>query len=105
MRQTSAKIGRDEPQRACDAWARLSRRGSRGRAALLVGSCARARLYWGLLGLLPLASMIVWRLLAEEKYLSRELPGYEAYRACTLSTRPAGLVRQAQRAAGSWCTT
>ncbi len=37
--------------------------------------------YWGLLGLPALATVIVWRLLDEEQYLSRNLDGYEAYRA------------------------
>ena len=36
--------------------------------------------YWGLLGLPPLAAVIIWRLLDEERYLSRNLAGYEAYR-------------------------
>jgi protein-S-isoprenylcysteine O-methyltransferase Ste14 len=39
--------------------------------------------WWGLLPWLPLASVIIWRLLEEEAYLSRNLPGYADYCART----------------------
>jgi protein-S-isoprenylcysteine O-methyltransferase Ste14 len=35
--------------------------------------------YWGLLALLPMTLVIVWRLTEEEKYLARNLPGYCEY--------------------------
>lgn len=35
---------------------------------------------WALSGVLALALVIVWRLLAEERYLARELSGYSEYR-------------------------
>jgi len=35
--------------------------------------------YWGLLGLPPLAAVIIWRLRDEERYLGRNLVGYAAY--------------------------
>jgi protein-S-isoprenylcysteine O-methyltransferase Ste14 len=38
---------------------------------------------WGLLLCIPLAATMVWRLIDEERYLSRHLAGYESYRAKT----------------------
>jgi protein-S-isoprenylcysteine O-methyltransferase Ste14 len=35
---------------------------------------------WGLLAFIPLAAVIVWRLLDEEAFLTEQLPGYAAYR-------------------------
>ncbi len=35
--------------------------------------------WWGLLTLIPMTVVIVWRLLDEEKVLARNLPGYSAY--------------------------
>jgi protein-S-isoprenylcysteine O-methyltransferase Ste14 len=35
--------------------------------------------YWGLLLFFPLAGILAWRLLDEERYLARNLPGYDAY--------------------------
>ncbi len=37
--------------------------------------------WWGMLVNLPLTAAVVWRLLDEEKFLLRELPGYAEYRA------------------------
>ena len=36
--------------------------------------------YWSLLFFPPLAVVIVWRLLDEETFLSKNLPGYDEYR-------------------------
>jgi protein-S-isoprenylcysteine O-methyltransferase Ste14 len=36
--------------------------------------------FWGLLILLPTAATLMWRLLAEEAFLARNLPGYAEYR-------------------------
>ena len=36
--------------------------------------------YWGLLAFASIVSLIIWRLLDEEKFLARELPGYSEYR-------------------------
>jgi protein-S-isoprenylcysteine O-methyltransferase Ste14 len=33
----------------------------------------------GLVTLVPFAAIIVWRLLDEERYLFRHLPGYDSY--------------------------
>ena len=39
--------------------------------------------YWGLLLVIPLIPALAWRLLDEERYLARNLPGYTAYCART----------------------
>jgi len=36
--------------------------------------------WWGLLALVPFTLMILWRLLDEERFLARNLPGYSEYR-------------------------
>jgi protein-S-isoprenylcysteine O-methyltransferase Ste14 len=36
--------------------------------------------WWGLLTIIPIALVIVWRLLDEERFLARSLPGYTEYR-------------------------
>jgi len=41
---------------------------------LALGSC------WGLLTVIPIIVVIVWRLLDEEIFLEKNLPGYPAYR-------------------------
>jgi protein-S-isoprenylcysteine O-methyltransferase Ste14 len=35
--------------------------------------------WWGLLILVPITLVIIWRLLDEEKFLSENLPGYKEY--------------------------
>ncbi len=35
--------------------------------------------WWGLLALIPMTLAIIWRLLDEEKFLARNLPGYREY--------------------------
>jgi len=35
--------------------------------------------WWGLLAVIPIASAIIWRLFDEEKFLAKNLPGYEDY--------------------------
>lgn len=51
-----------------------------GALMLLVGSALMLGSYYALAGVLVLAVVIVARLLDEERYLARELPGYDAYR-------------------------
>ena len=36
--------------------------------------------WWGLLTVIPITIVIVWRLLEEEKFLVTSLPGYSQYR-------------------------
>jgi protein-S-isoprenylcysteine O-methyltransferase Ste14 len=52
-----------------------------GALVLLLGTPLALRSYWGLLVLLPMMAAIVWRLLDEERLLSRSLPGYTEYQA------------------------
>jgi protein-S-isoprenylcysteine O-methyltransferase Ste14 len=51
-----------------------------GALILLAGIPLALGSLWGLLTLGPFIAIIVWRLLDEEAFLSRQLPGYEAYR-------------------------
>jgi protein-S-isoprenylcysteine O-methyltransferase Ste14 len=51
-----------------------------GALVLLAGIPLALGSFWGLLALVPFTGVIAWRLLDEEAFLSRELPGYEAYR-------------------------
>jgi protein-S-isoprenylcysteine O-methyltransferase Ste14 len=51
-----------------------------GALILLAGTPLALGSWWGLLTLVPFAGIIVWRLLDEEAVLSKDLPGYDAYR-------------------------
>jgi protein-S-isoprenylcysteine O-methyltransferase Ste14 len=50
-----------------------------GALILLFGIPLALGSWWGLLVNLPLTAVIVWRLLDEERFLARELPGYAQY--------------------------
>jgi protein-S-isoprenylcysteine O-methyltransferase Ste14 len=50
-----------------------------GALIMLLGTPLALGSWWGLLMLIPMASVIVWRLLDEEKFLSRNLAGYSTY--------------------------
>jgi len=47
----------------------------------LIGTPLALGSYWGFLGLAFMLPFLVWRLLDEERLLTRELPGYAAYKA------------------------
>jgi protein-S-isoprenylcysteine O-methyltransferase Ste14 len=47
---------------------------------MLAGTPVALGSWWGLLALVPMTFAVVWRLLEEERYLERALPGYAAYR-------------------------
>jgi protein-S-isoprenylcysteine O-methyltransferase Ste14 len=51
-----------------------------GALVMLLGTPLGLGSFWGLLVLLPMLAAIIWRLLDEERVLSRDLPGYIAYR-------------------------
>ena len=51
-----------------------------GALILLYGIPLALGSWWGLLVNLPLTAALVWRLLDEEQFLARELPGYAEYR-------------------------
>ena len=36
--------------------------------------------WWGLFAIIPLTLVIIWRLLDEEHFLAKSLPGYSEYR-------------------------
>lgn len=50
-----------------------------GALALVVGTPLALGSWWGLLGIVLLFPALVWRLLDEETFLKRNLPGYEQY--------------------------
>ena len=50
-----------------------------GALLLFVGSPLALGSSWGLLLIVPMTAILIVRLLDEEKYLVRNLPGYEAY--------------------------
>ena len=54
-----------------------------GALVLLAGTPLALGSLVGLVAFVPLAAVIVWRLLDEERYLDAHLPGYAAYRATT----------------------
>ena len=45
----------------------------------LIGTPLALGSYWGLLALLFMISFLIWRLLDEEKFLAKNLPGYREY--------------------------
>lgn len=51
-----------------------------GALVMLLGVPLALGSRWGLLTIIPIALVIVWRLLDEEKFLARNLPGYSEYR-------------------------
>jgi protein-S-isoprenylcysteine O-methyltransferase Ste14 len=50
-----------------------------GALVMLLGVPLALGSWWGLLVVVAMASVIVWRLLDEEKYLAKNLPGYPEY--------------------------
>jgi len=50
-----------------------------GALIMLLGTPLALGSWWGLLILIPITLIIVWRLLDEEKFLSENLPGYKEY--------------------------
>jgi protein-S-isoprenylcysteine O-methyltransferase Ste14 len=51
-----------------------------GALIALVGTPLSLGSWWGLIILIPYVPGIIWRLLDEEKFLSKNLPGYDEYR-------------------------
>lgn len=51
-----------------------------GALIMLAGVPPALGSWWGLLALIPMTLLIVWRLLDEEKFLLQSLPGYAEYR-------------------------
>jgi protein-S-isoprenylcysteine O-methyltransferase Ste14 len=51
-----------------------------GAIVMLLGVPLALGSWWGLLVLVPFTLVILWRLLDEEKFLARNLPGYSEYR-------------------------
>jgi protein-S-isoprenylcysteine O-methyltransferase Ste14 len=51
-----------------------------GALVMLFGTPLALGSWWGLLMFIPMTFVIVWRLLDEEKFLSKNLPGYSDYK-------------------------
>jgi protein-S-isoprenylcysteine O-methyltransferase Ste14 len=51
-----------------------------GAIVMLVGIPLALGSWWGLLADVPITAVVVWRLLDEERFLARNLPGYSDYR-------------------------
>jgi protein-S-isoprenylcysteine O-methyltransferase Ste14 len=51
-----------------------------GAGVLLAGIPLALGSYWGLVVLAYMMPVLIWRLLDEETYLARNLPGYAEYR-------------------------
>lgn len=51
-----------------------------GALILLVGMPLALGSLWGVLTIIPITAVIIWRLLDEEQFLAKSLPGYEEYK-------------------------
>jgi protein-S-isoprenylcysteine O-methyltransferase Ste14 len=51
-----------------------------GAIVMLLGVPVALGSWWGLLAVVPITLVIVWRLLDEERFLDEKLPGYSEYR-------------------------
>jgi protein-S-isoprenylcysteine O-methyltransferase Ste14 len=51
-----------------------------GAIVMLLGVPVALGSWWGLLAVVPITLVIVWRLLDEERFLAEKLPGYSEYR-------------------------
>ena len=51
-----------------------------GALILLVGTPLALGSWWGVLTIIPITAVLVWRLLDEERVLARDLPGYLEYK-------------------------
>jgi protein-S-isoprenylcysteine O-methyltransferase Ste14 len=51
-----------------------------GALILLLGMPVALGSLWGVLTIVPITAVIVWRLLDEERFLTKSLPGYEEYK-------------------------
>jgi protein-S-isoprenylcysteine O-methyltransferase Ste14 len=51
-----------------------------GAFVMLVGVSPSLGSWWGSLAVIPIVLVIIWRLLNEEKFLAKNLPGYTGYR-------------------------
>ncbi|MDR3642728.1 MAG: isoprenylcysteine carboxylmethyltransferase family protein [Candidatus Doudnabacteria bacterium] len=56
-----------------------------GAIIMLLGIPLALGSWWGIVAVIMLSAAIIWRLLDEEKYLSKNLPGYPAYQSKVLS--------------------
>src|SRR4051812_4758059 len=76
----TVRVERDQPVISTGLYAVVRHPMYTAALALLLGTPLALASWWGLVPAAGLAAMIVWRLLDEENYLARHLPGYAEYR-------------------------
>ena len=54
-----------------------------GALIMMAGIPLSLQSFWGLLLIVPMTAILIWRLIDEEKFLSANLPGYTAYQTAT----------------------
>ena len=52
-----------------------------GALILLLGTPLALGSWWGVLTMIPITAVIIWRLLDEERFLTKNLPDYAGYKA------------------------
>ena len=79
---TSATIAVDAEQKVISTgpYALLRHPMYVGGVVMLVGTPPALGSWWGLFAIIPITLAIVWRLLDEERFLAKNLPGYAEYR-------------------------
>jgi protein-S-isoprenylcysteine O-methyltransferase Ste14 len=76
----TVEVGAEQKVVATGPYARVRHPMYSGGLVLLLGVPLALGSWWALLAVIPLALVIVWRLLDEEKLLAKDLPGYREYR-------------------------
>ncbi|MCA1647201.1 MAG: phosphatidylethanolamine N-methyltransferase family protein [Chloroflexi bacterium] len=76
----SIEVSRDQKVISTGAYARLRHPMYAGALMMLFGRPLALGSRWGLLLMIPMTLVLVLRLLDEEKFLARNLPGYTDYR-------------------------
>ena len=51
-----------------------------GALILLLGTPLALGSWWGVLTMIPITAVIIWRLLDEERFLTKNLPDYAGYK-------------------------
>ena len=73
------RVEADQPVISTGVYALVRHPMYAGALPLLVFTPLALGSYWALLVLIPLLPVLIWRLIDEERFLSRNLPGYDEY--------------------------
>jgi len=73
------RVEADQPVISTGVYALIRHPMYAGALPLLVFTPLALGSYWALLVLIPLLPVLIWRLIDEERFLSRKLPGYDEY--------------------------